>query len=299
MGHAVAGPLQSSAQAVHHGVVRPHVRDAGQGVEGPRGVVEAVGAGGGGREDDEAIDKQGPTAEAVQDGGDDEDAVLAVAEGYNLDVLDERVRVGHVGAHGEGGQRVQQDDAQRDLARADLDRLLGPQVPVLCCRDGDGLESDQPEQARVKRVPDRTQLRDAARGHVPVGQRHVRRGKGVGAVVRPHGPSLDRLPNLEDDVEDDHKDNEGHLDEPEDVLEATQLSNRQHVDQEHDDQEAEDVDGGRDIGVELERRVGVAGLGEALGRIPELENVRDGHQLGRDKDDPGEPGFLVRDSRAC
>jgi len=113
---------------------------ARNGMQDPRCCVQTVGAGGEGRKDEETVEEMRQGRDAFPNGGQNEGAAPSPADAVDTVVENERVGIRDVQADGKHGEGVEDDDAEGNFPRRDLDCLLSLEVAVL--RGGD--EDDFP-----------------------------------------------------------------------------------------------------------------------------------------------------------
>lgn len=267
--------------------------DAGQRMQRPRRVVKPIGPRRGGRKDDEVVDEVRPNPESINDRRDDKGRVLAEAKGDDGVVHDGGIRVGNVKTDGEGCKRVEGYDAEADFASGNLDGFFRSKVLVLSRCDSDGFKADHAEEAGRHGFPNAEEAAGTSLDDFPVGKGHISGSERVWFIVSPEGSVLDRLLNVDNDVEEDEDDDEEHLGSAEEVLQSAKPPHREHVENQHDEKETNDVDGGRRAGIEFECGIRVFGRLEELLRVPELENVSYSDKLGRYKHNPGKPIISV------
>lgn len=208
-------------------------------------------------------------------------------------VHDGGIRVGNVKTDGEGRKRVECYNAEADFASSNFDGFFCSKVLVLSCCDSDGFEADHAEEAGRHGFPNAKEATGTSFDDLPIGKGHVLGSERVGFIVGPEGSVLDRLLNVDNDVEEYEDDDEEHLGSAEEVLQSTKPPHREHIENQHDEKETDDVDGGRRAGIEFEGGIRVFGRSEEIWRVPELENVSDSDKLGSYKHNPGKPILRV------
>ena len=214
---------------------------------------------------------------------------MAEAKGDDGVVHDGGIRVGDVKTDGEGRERVEGYNAEADFAGANLHGFFRSKMLVLSCRDSNGFKADHAEEAGRHSFPNTEEAAGISLDYILVGEGHISGSERVGLIVGPESSTLDRLLNMDNDVEKDKGDDEEHLDSAEDVLQSAKPPYWEHVESQHDEKEAKDVDRGRRAGIEFECGIRVSGCLEVLLRISELENVSYSHKLGGYKHNPGKP----------
>jgi len=222
--------------------------------------------------------------DVLPDGDEDKGAGMAAPHAVDGEVAKPFVRVGNVESDGKHSQRVQDNDAQGDLAGGNLDGLLALEMPVLGCRQEDEIPAHEREEGRDHGGPKRSELSGRPRvDNRRLACRSRPRCEGGGSespwrLVRPESGLVESLARAQDDVDHDQSHEEGDFDATKNVLESTVLAHGQEVDEKDDDEKQTDPHAGVRAQAcrPLDGFLGVVEVAE-IGRVDtEFENLGDG-----------------------